>query len=194
LEAGYNRHETERVIELDRIYRNKGKFNTYNVTLDNKLEKVLARGYGYEVAAYGGINLEYGKMNQFTESGGNSSGAELNIRGKDYFSAEAEVGVRGEVRKYVGKQLSVKVSGDVAYGYELNDHEYQGTKARVAKGTAGEYNLIKPENERGNVRLRGGVTIEKANKVGVTFDVEARKYDNAGKMDVRYGVKFKYVF
>ena len=58
LELGFNRHETERVMELDKVYKNEGKFNSYNVSLDNRLSKTLYRNGRTELKIYGDLNLE----------------------------------------------------------------------------------------------------------------------------------------
>jgi hypothetical protein len=194
LELGFNRHETERVIELDRIYKNKGEYDSYNISFDNKLEKVLTRGYKHQIGIYGSLNMEYGKIDKFTEKGIGGSGAELEVKGRDYFKVESAIGIKGEIKGYIGNKVSAKVFGDIGYAYQLNGESYKTVRARVSEGTSDYYNLIKPEKERGNIRGKLGLTIEKSNKLGVTFDVEAIKYNNKEKTDLQYGIKVKYVF
>jgi len=190
LELGYNRHEAKRKLELDKVYTNDGKYNSYQVTLDNRFEKTIYRSLTSKVDLYAGVNLEYGKIDGFSESG---DGLELKLKSNDYFSIQPEVGIRAERRVHLGKKLSAKIFAEGAYAYELGDN-YDRNKARVKNGTEGWYNLIRGEKEEGIIKGKIGLTVEKANKAGVTFDVEARKHDNKDKSDVRYNARFKYVF
>jgi hypothetical protein len=191
LEGAYNRHETDRVIELDKVYRNKGRFDSYAISLDTKLEKTLSRSYKHKLDLYGGIDLCYGRYGSFTEGG---DGLKVAVKGNDVLSVEASVGIKGQYKARLGKKFDLKLTGDLGYARELNDSAYKQTRARVADGAADYYELIRPERERGNLRGRVGLTIEKGNKAGVTFSVEARKHENKDKMDVRFGANFTYRF
>jgi outer membrane autotransporter protein len=191
LELGYNRHESSRVIELDKIYRTKGKYNTYNVTLDNKLEYNVSRSHNHSLDIYGALNAEYSKIGGFSEK--SSDGLELEIKKNDNLSVEAEVGIQGHKRVLVGKKVSAKLEGKVAYAYEFGNSN-EVNRARLAKGGSDYYKLIEPEKEKGTIKGRVGVTFENANKAGVTFEVEARKHSNKKDVDISYGVRFKYVF
>ncbi|MGF6906521.1 autotransporter-associated N-terminal domain-containing protein [Fusobacterium sp. PH5-44] len=193
LELGYNRHEATRTIELDRVYKNEGKYDSYQVTLDNRFEKDLYKSLNTTVKGYAALNIEYGHVDGFKEKAKGNSGIVLEVKSNDYFSVEGEVGVNVTKRVHLGKKISMKLTGDLAYGHEFGTN-YDRNKARVSKGTEGYYSLIKPEEEKGHVKGRVGVTFEKANNYGVTFDVEARKHSNKDKADVRYGVKFNYKF
>jgi hypothetical protein len=191
LEGAYNRHETKRILELEKPYENKGKYDSYGVKLDTRLEKTLTRGYKHNVTAYAGVNASWNRVRKFDEKG---DGLELTVKGQEYTSVEVNAGIKGSYRAYVGKKVDVKLTGDLGYARELNEKGYKRMQARISDGTADFYELIRPEKERGSFRAKAGLTIEKANKVGVTFSVEGRKYDNKDKMDVRFGVGFKYVF
>ena len=194
LEVGYNKHETERTLELDNVYTNKGKFDSYNVSLDNRLSKTLYRSNSKELKLYGDLNMEYGQVNGFTEKAKGNSGLELKIDNRDYYSIEAALGVQGSTRAYLGKKMSVKLVGDLSYGYDFGNTYDKKVKAKVAGGTEDWYNLIRPEEEKGRIKGKVGLTVENANNFGVTFDVEARKHDNKKDADLRYGVKFNYKF
>ena len=41
VELGYNRHSAKRKIELNKTYENKADYNTYSVSIDNKLSKTI---------------------------------------------------------------------------------------------------------------------------------------------------------
>lgn len=191
LELGYNRHEAKRVIELDKATTSKGHYNSYQITLDNKIEHVLTRSYNHKLGIYGALNMEYGRLSGFSEKSG--QGLEVKLKSNDYLSIQPELGVEGHVRKHIGRGVSAKVEGKIAYSYELGTN-YNRNKARLKDGNTGYYNLIRPDKEEGVLKGKVGLTIEKADKVGVTFEVEARKHDNKKESDLSYGVRFKYVF
>jgi len=190
LELGYNRHETKRTLELDRSYTNKAKYDTYQVTFDNRFEKTLYRSLTTNLELYAGVNAEYGSIKNFSESG---DGLFLEIKGNDYFSVQPEVGLSGSRRAYLGKNISAKLTGDLSYAYELGEN-YNNNKARVKNGTEGWYNLIRPEKEEGFFKGKVGLGLERANRYGISFEVEARKHDNKKEADLRYGVRFNYKF
>ncbi|MGF6907880.1 autotransporter outer membrane beta-barrel domain-containing protein, partial [Fusobacterium sp. PH5-44] len=191
LELGYNRHESERVIELEKATTSKGKYNSYQITLDNKIEHVLSRSYNHKLGIYGALNMEYGKLSGFSEKSG--EGLEVKVRSNDYLSIQPEVGIEGHVRKHLGKKVSAKLEGKLSYAYELGEN-YTRNKAKVKSGGTDYYELIRPDKEKGIAKGKLGITIEKADKMGVTFEVEARKHDNKKEADLSYGVRFKYVF
>jgi len=192
-ELGYNRHKSERTLELDRVYKNEAKYNSYQVTFDNKLEKDFYRSLTTTIKGYAGLNLEYGYVEGFKESAKGDSSIELGVKSNDYFSVVGEVGVSASKRVHLGKKMSMKLVGDLAYGHEFGNN-YDRNKAKVDKGTEGYYSLIKPAEEKGHVKGRVGVTVEKNDSYGVTFDVEARQHQNKKNTDVRFGVKFNYKF
>jgi hypothetical protein len=198
-EIGYNRHQAERSLELgdiaedytayEKTYKNKGAYNSYQFRLDNKLEKTLFRTLTAKVDVWAALNMEYGVISKFSEKG---DGLYLDVKGRDYFSVRPEVGVSGHKRAYIGKKLSMKLEGKLSYGHEFGDF-YNENRARLSEGNQGWYDLIRPEKEEGAFKAGAGLTFEKANKLGVTFDVEAKKHTNKSDVDYSVGVKFKYV-
>jgi len=199
VDLGYNRHDAERSIELDRLYKNSAQYDSFTVSFDNKLEKTLYRSLETNINAYAGLNLEYGHISKFTEHGHTNidgtitGGLELDIKGRDWYSIEGEIGVKGTKRLYLGKKVSAKLSGDVAYAYEFGNN-HKANRGRVNGGTEDYYDLIKPAREKGVGKARASLTIEKRDHIGVSFDVEARKYQNKSGTDLRYGVRFTYKF
>jgi hypothetical protein len=190
LELGYNRHEAQRSLELEKTHKNKGEYDSYQVIANSKLEKTVYRSLSSKIDIYAGVNAEYGMINGFSEKG---EGLEVEIKGNDYFSIQPEIGIKGYKRAYIGKKLSIKLEGNASYGYELGNY-YEGNEARIKNGSTGTYELIRPEKEKGIAKGKLSLTIEKANKMGVSFDVEARKHTNKKDADLRYGVSLKYVF
>ncbi|MDR3258622.1 MAG: autotransporter-associated N-terminal domain-containing protein [Fusobacteriaceae bacterium] len=194
LEIGANRHEAKRKIELEKIYTNSGKYESYNVMLDNRLSMEVFKSYNSEVKLYGDLNLEYGYVSKFKEEAKGDSGLELQIEDRDYFRAELALGVKAAHRIYVGNNFSIKIIGDVSYGYQFGNADIEHVKAKVYKGEEGTYNLIRPYEEKGKLKSIVGVTFEKANHYGLTIDVEATKYDNKVSNDIKYSLRFNYKF
>jgi hypothetical protein len=193
LEIGYNNHRTERVLELNKTYKNKGEYNSYQVKLDNRLEKTLLRTVSSKIDVYAGINAEYGKFDKFTEKAIKDSGLTLDIKGDDYISIRPEIGISGTKRMHLGKKLSAKLFGDLSYAHELGDY-YKGNKARISEGTEGYYVLPVIEKEKGIIKGDLGIGFEKANHYGITFDVGIQKHDNKKNNDLKFNVKFNYKF
>ncbi|WP_130891010.1 autotransporter outer membrane beta-barrel domain-containing protein [Fusobacterium ulcerans] len=193
IELGYNRHIAKRKLNLHETFENKGEYNTYSVALDNRLTKVIYTDLSRELDIYADLDLEYGKVDGFTESAGSNGGLEVQIKDDDYLSAQLGAGVKASQRIYAGNDISVKVTADVKYAYELGDN-YDGNKARLKNGGEGYYSLITPDEREGKLIGKVGLTVEKANYMGVTFEVEAADEGNREDSSVKYGVRFNYKF
>ena len=193
IELGYNRHIAKRKLELDKTYENKGEYNTYSVAFDNRLTKVIYTDLSRQLDVYADLDLEYGKVDDFKESAGSKGGLEVQIKDNDYLSAQLGAGVKASQRIYAGNDVSVKVTADVKYAYELGDN-YDGNKARLKNGGEGYYSLITPEEKEGKLTGKIGLTVEKANHMGVTFEVEAADEGNRKDSSIKYGVRFNYKF
>ena len=193
VELGYNRHIAKRKLELDKTYENKGEYNTYSVAFDNRLTKVIYTDLSRQLDVYADLDLEYGKIDDFKESAGNKGGLEVQIKDNDYLSAQAGAGVKASQRIYTGNDISVKVTADVKYAYEFGDN-YDGNKARLKNGGEGYYSLITPEEREGKLTGKVGLTVEKANHMGVTFEVEAADEGSRKDSSIKYGMRFNYKF
>ncbi|BBA50818.1 putative autotransporter [Fusobacterium varium] len=193
LELGYNRHIAKRKLNLQETFENKGEYNTYSVALDNRVTKVIYTDLSRQLDVYADLDLEYGKVDGFTESAGSKGGLEVQIKDNDYLSAQLGAGVKAQQRIYAGNDVSVKVTADVKYAYELGDN-YDGNKARLKNGGEGYYSLITPDEREGKLTGKVGLTVEKANHMGVTFEVEAADEGNRKDTSVKYGVRFNYKF
>ena len=189
LDLGYNRHIAKRKLNLNETYENKGEYNTYSVALDNRLIKTVYTDLSRELDVYGILDLEYGKISGFTESGN----LEVKIKDNDYFSAQVGAGVKASQRIYTGKDVSVKATADAKYLYELGEN-YDRNKAKLKNGDEGYYSLIKPEEREGKVVGTIGLTVEKANHMGVTFEVSAADESHKKDTSIKYAVKFNYKF
>ena len=193
IELGYNRHIAKRKLNLQETFENKGEYNTYSVALDNRLTKAIYTDLSRQLDVYADLNLEYGKVDNFKESAGSKGGLEVQIKDNDYLSAQAAAGVKAQQRIYVVNDVSVKVTADVKYAYELGDN-YDGNKARLKNGGEGYYSLITPDEKEGKLSGKVGLTVEKANHMGVTFEVEAADESHKKDSSIKYGVRFNYKF
>ena len=193
LELGYNRHIAKRKLNLQETFENKGEYNTYSVALDNRVTKVIYTDLSRQLDVYADLDLEYGKIDGFTESAGSNGGLEVQIKDNDYLSAQLGAGVKASQRIYAANDVSIKVTADVKYAYELGDN-YDGNKARLKNGGEGYYSLITPDEREGKLTGKVGLTVEKANHMGVTFEVEAADEGNRKDSSVKYGVRFNYKF
>ena len=193
IELGYNRHIAKRKLNLQETFENKGEYNTYSVAFDNRLTKVIYTDLSRELDVYADLDLEYGKVDDFKESAGSKGGLEVQIKDNDYFSAQAGAGVKASQRIYAGNDISVKVTADVKYAYEFGDN-YDGNKARLKNGDEGYYSLITPDEREGKLTGKVGLTVEKANHMGVTFEVEAADEGSRKDSSIKYGMRFNYKF
>ncbi len=193
IELGYNRHIAKRKLNLHETFENKGEYNTYSVALDNRLAKVIYTDLSRQLDVYADLDLEYGKIDDFKESAGSKGGLEVQIKDNDYLSAQAGAGVKASQRIYAGNDISVKVTADVKYAYEFGDN-YDGNKAKLKNGEEGYYSLITPEEREGKLTGKIGLTVEKANHMGVTFEVEAADEGHKKDSSIKYGVRFNYKF
>ena len=193
IELGYNRHIAKRKLNLHETFENKGEYNTYSVALDNRLTKVIYTDLSRQLDVYADLDLEYGKIDDFKESAGSKGGLEVQIKDNDYLSAQAGAGVKASQRIYAGNDISVKVTADVKYAYEFGDN-YDGNKAKLKNGEEGYYSLITPEEREGKLTGKIGLTVEKANHMGVTFEVEAADEGHKKDSSIKYGVRFNYKF
>ncbi|WP_462433271.1 autotransporter-associated N-terminal domain-containing protein [Fusobacterium sp. THCT1E1] len=193
IELGYNRHIAKRKLNLQETYENKGEYNTYSVALNNRLTKVIYTDLSRQLDVYADLDLEYGKVDDFKESAGSKGGLEVQIKDNDYLSAQVGAGVKASQRIYAGNDISVKVTADVKYAYEFGDN-YDGNKARLKNGEEGYYSLITPEEREGKLTGKAGLTVEKANHMGVTFEVEAADEGSRKGSSIKYGMRFNYKF
>ena len=193
IELGYNRHIAKRKLNLQETFENKGEYNTYSVAFDNRFTKVIYSDVSRQLDVYTDLDLEYGKVDGFKEKAGSKGGLEVQIKDNDYLSAQLGVGVKAQQRIYAGNDVSVKVTADVKYAYELGDN-YDGNKARLKNGGEGYYSLITSEEREGKLTGKIGLTVEKANHMGVTFEVEAADESNKKDSSIKYGVRFNYKF
>ena len=193
IELGYNRHIAKRKLNLQETFENKGEYNTYSVALDNRITKIIYTDFSRQLDVYADLDLEYGKIDDFKESAGSKGGLEVQIKDNDYLSIQAGAGVKASQRIYAGNDISVKVTADVKYAYEFGDN-YDGNKARLKNGGEGYYSLITPEEREGKLSGKVGLTIEKANHMGVTFEVEAADESHKKDSSIKYGVRFNYKF
>ncbi|MDR3259600.1 MAG: autotransporter outer membrane beta-barrel domain-containing protein, partial [Fusobacteriaceae bacterium] len=161
------------------------------VTLDNKLEFTLYKSLKTTIDGYIALNMEYGYLSNFSESLGKNGGLTLNVKDNDYLSIQPEIGVKASRRIYLGKKLSLKLEGTLAYAYELGEY-YNGNKVRSDNVRREWTALIEPEKEKGKVKGKIAISLEKPDHYGITFEVESNKTDSKRDKDIIYSVRFNY--
>jgi len=190
LEGGYNYHQATRVLELDKTIKNKGHYESMQISWDNTIEKTLSRNLKGRVDLFAGLKTEYGIFGGFREKG---EGLELAVSHGDYLSVKPEIGIKGQGRVYMGKKISLNITGSLSADLELGDN-FDSNRARIKNGSAGKFALVHPEKERGSIGAGFGVSIGHTNKWDVALDISARKRSNRESLDVSGGIRFKYVF
>lgn len=191
VDGTFNIHDTNRKLDLDfDTVSNDALYYTGEVSFDNKLTKTLYEREDRNLNLYGGFKLGYGKIKSFDEDGN----LELKVKDNDYYRVQPRVGVEGSYKHYLGRSVTARVTADANYSYECGE-VYDANKAKVKDGKEGYYTLITPEKEEGKFTGKVGVTIENANRAGVTFEVKGSVADDKDdKGDIGYGVRFNYTF
>ncbi|MDR1834581.1 MAG: hypothetical protein LBQ96_02125 [Fusobacteriaceae bacterium] len=193
LEGGYNRHEATRRLELETLRTNRASYNTWNISLNNKLQRTILRTLTAQIGFYGALNLEYGNVSQFKERLGKEGALRLEIKGNDYFSIRPEIGALIQKKFYLGRKLSAKLEGKLAWAYELGDH-YEGNRVRSI-GSEGDWmRLVEPEKDKHAVIGTAVLTLEKADHYGISIEVQGRKMSCKEKVDAAWGFRLHYKF
>lgn len=190
LNTTYNYHNASRKMDLGYdIVENKGKYHTYSLELNNRFTKELYGDYDRNVKIYTGLRLGYGVLNSFKEKGN----LILEVKNNDYYSIKPEIGTSSEYKYFVGKGSEVALFGDIALRYELGE-VYDGNKARLKDGGEGYYSLITPEKEKGSLVFRVGTKFEQFNKFDITLENEGTIAENKDNIEMKYSIKFNYIF
>jgi len=189
LGAGYNYHRATRSLELDRTVKNKGHYETWQLSWDNSLERSVYRSDKGRVDVYAGFKAEYGFFGRFHERG---EGLELSVSRGNYVSLMPEVGIKASRRAYLGKKLSLKFEAALTGGIEYGNN-YGANRARLKNGSAGTYTLVHPEKERANIGASAGLTLGHANNWDISLDLTARRQSNRDGFEITGGLKFKFV-
>lgn len=191
IDLGYNRHNADRKLNLQKDYEDHGDYNSMSVAFDNKISKALFLDSSRELDIYSDLKLEYGRFFGFKEHSGDDGGLELKIKSNDYTSVQLGVGLSGFQKLYSGKNHTLKLLGDVKYAYDFGDN-YSENRAKLVNGGEGYYDLMAPEKVRGEVIGKLGMVLEKENHYGVTFEVEAKDEGSRCGTTLNYSVRFNY--
>ena len=193
IELGYNRHLAKRKIELNKIYENEADYNTYTLHVNNKLSKNLYKDKTGELELYTNLNVEYGKVEGFTENTGKKGGLEIKVSDNDYLSTQLGVGIKGNRRLYINNNIALKASGEIKYVHEMGKN-YDGNKAKLKSGNEDYYKLITPEKFKEQLSGKIGLTLEKVDSMGITFEVEVIDDRHREDTSIKYGMRFNYKF
>lgn len=187
-EVGYNRHDTERRVNLGfAAYDADAEFNSYHAALDNKARLALINSDENKVGIYTGLNLEYGRFDKIKEH----DVADLKVKSGDYMSSKVFVGTDAERVQHLSDNWALKLKGDVQYSYDLGQN-YKENKASI--GDSQYYSLMSEVETKGAVTGKIGVAFEKLDHMGVTLEGEYVK-DFARDEDYwRAGLRFNYKF
>lgn len=185
--VGLNYHDTERKF-LGGL-KNDADFMSYYVGLENRFRKTLYETYENEFGMYAGLDLEYGRFDDIKEDGD----LRLKVKANDYLKSEAKVGFNGTGRKYLGKDWTLKLTGDVGYSYDFGEN-YKENEAKLRDSSKGYYSLMSEVEKRGAVGGKIGVGFERLNHLGVTLEGEVQ-HDIARDEDYwNVGLRFNYKF
>lgn len=190
VELGYNRHETERKMNLGSsagIIESDEEFNSYSVSLDNKVRKPIFKSDNNEIGAFAGLNLEYGRFDDIKENGL----ANLEVKANDYISSKAFVGLDAENTQYLSNDWAAKLTGDIRYSYDFGNN-YDENEAKINSGDY--YSLMSEVESEGAVTGKVGVTFEKSDYMAVTFEGEYTEDFERDEQYWRAGLRFTYKF
>lgn len=190
LEAGINYHETERKLAFGNSrYENDSDFWSYHVSFDNKFRKTLYEDYQNEFGAYLGFETEYGRFTDIKEDGTLA----LKVKGNDYLSAKGVAGFNGTGRKYLGKDWTGKITGDLGYSYDFGKN-YKENKSKLKRTDSDYISLMSEVETKGKVLGKIGIGVERLNHMGVTLEGEAGKDFERDEDYWRIGLRFNYKF
>lgn len=187
-EAGYNRHETDRKVNLGYgTYEADSDFNSYHVSLDNKVRKSVFKGENTELGVYTGLNLEYGRFEDIKEH----DIADLKVKAGDYISSKAFAGADAQYTQYLPNDWAVKFKGDIQYSYDFGEN-YDANKASI--NNSGYYSLMSELETEGAVSGKIGVSFEKSDYMSVSLEGNYSKDFERDEDYWRAGVRFTYKF
>lgn len=188
-EIGYNRHSTDRKIDLGiEKHDADSDFNSYHVSLDNKVRKVIFKGENTEVGAYTGLNLEYGRFDKIKEN----DFADLKVKAGDYMSSKAFVGADAQNTQYLPNDWAVKFKGDIQYSYDFGKN-YDENRANI-NNSSGYYSLMNEMETKGAVSGKAGVSFEKSDYMSVSLEGDYIKDFERDEDYWRAGLRFTYKF
>lgn len=187
-EAGYNRHETDRKINLGYgTYEADSDFNSYHVSLNNKVRKSIFKDEKTEFGAYTGLNLEYGRFDKIKEH----DIADLKVKAGDYMSSKAFVGADVQNTQYLPNDWAVKFKGDIQYSYDFGEN-YDENKASI--NGSDYYSLMSELETKGAVSGKIGVSLEKSDYMSISLEGNYTKDLEREEDYWRAGVRFTYKF
>lgn len=189
-EIGYNRHDVERKVNYGySSYTNDTEFNSYEVSIDNKLSKDLYKDDAVRVGVYTGLNLEYGRFDDIDESGNMA----IKVKSNDYISSKAMFGFDGSMTAYLENDWAVELKGDIGYSYDFGEN-YEENKAKVKGEKEGYYSLLSDVETRGEAGARVGVAFKKSETMAVTLEGEYTKDFERDENYWKAGLRFTYKF
>ena len=166
-----------------------GHYETYSITVDNKLQREYEINRSNSIIPYAGLKLGYLNRPTFTERGTES----LTVKGTDLWEVQPNVGIefKTSTKELNSAGLKLKASADVSYGYELVDSSTEKAKLRVAEDHY--HDLATPKNSDGILKTKAVIGAEIEDRYGVFLTGEYLT-GNSAKNDYKVGITLKAVF
>ena len=166
-----------------------GHYETYSITVDNKLQREYEINRSNSIIPYAGLKLGYLNRPTFTERGTES----LTVKGTDLWEVQPNVGIefKTSTKELNSAGLKLKASADVSYGYELVDSNTEKAKLRVAEDHY--HDLATPKNSDGTLKTKAVIGAEIEDRYGVFLTGEYLT-GNSAKNDYKVGITLKAVF
>ena len=187
-------HNVNREIEWNGSNNSnlKTDYKAYGVTLLNEVTKDLEAGKSLKIKPYAGVELGYIVHTDFEENGGPER---LKAEGNDSYSVRPNAGIRFETTKDFGinSDWTTKMSLDFGYEYELGDMNNQEKVSLTAIGNDNYYNLAKPAEDKGRIKVRGLAGIDLKERYGVYVTGEYGKGEKS-QSDYKLGLSLKAEF
>ncbi len=188
-----NIHNTDRNIKWanGEMSEFNGTYETYNIENNNIIGWEMKINENLSVTPYGALKLMYVVSSGQTEKGDMEA---LEVEKNDAFSVKPKIAVNIKSELPVGKSKFWKVKGilDIGYEYELADLNEQ-ERARVMSVEQDYHNLVKPDEEKGQLSTKALIGMELEDKYGFFLTGE---YFTGGssKEDYKVGIELKASF
>lgn len=189
-ELGYNRHDVDRRVDFGaNSYEDNAEFNSYDISIDNKLRKSVYKGEKTELGLYTGLNLEYGRFDDIKEKGA----VGVKVKGNDYLSSKLFIGADGSFTHFLNNDWAAKLTGDIRYSYDLGEN-YKENEAKIKNGGTGYYSLLSEVESKGSAGAKVGIGLEKSDYMAVTLEGEYAQDFERDEDYWKVGLRFTYKF
>lgn len=187
---GYNRHKAERYINLNKTYVNDADYNSYSVSFNNNLIHELYASDRSNIEVYGGLDLTYEHISQFSEDSGV---LELKVDSNNYFDQKFKTGIEGNHKYFLANSYLINLNSGIEYSYTFNS-DYDNQQAKLKNGDTPYYDLALPLEEDGVLTAKIGISLEQSDSYKISMEMKALFDENKDNTSYNYGVSFNYKF